>query len=117
MAILYILSDVSVKEYIVALDEGTTSARTVVFDKAGNIVSMAQREFTQIYPQAGYVEQDATEIYACQYSTLTEAILGGGIDPKKIHIYFDSSPEVITCSLDTVEEKLLKKYGNTCFLK
>ena len=72
------------KEYIVALDEGTTSARTIVFDKAGNIVSMAQREFTQIYPQAGYVEQDATEIYACQYSTLTEAILGGGIDPKKI---------------------------------
>lgn len=40
-----------------------------------------------------------------------------GIDPKKIHIYYDSSPEVITCSLDTVEEKLLKKYGNTCFLK
>ena len=72
------------KEYIVALDEGTTSARTIVFDKAGNIVSMAQREFTQIYPQAGYVEQDATEIYACQYSTLTEAILGSGIDPKKI---------------------------------
>ncbi len=72
------------KKYIVALDEGTTSARTVIFDKQGNTVSMAQREFTQIYPQSGYVEHDATEIYACQYSTLTEAILGGGIDPKEI---------------------------------
>ncbi len=72
------------KKYIVALDEGTTSARTVIFDREGNTVSMAQREFTQIYPEAGYVEQDAMEIYACQYSTLTEAILSGGIDPKEI---------------------------------
>ncbi len=72
------------KKYIVALDEGTTSARTVIFDKSGKTVAMAQREFTQIYPKSGYVEHDATEIYACQYSTLTEAILSGGIDPEEI---------------------------------
>ncbi len=72
------------KKYILALDEGTTSARTVVFDKQGNTVSMAQREFTQIYPKSGYVEHDATEIYACQYATLTEAILSGGINPEEI---------------------------------
>ena len=72
------------KKYIVALDEGTTSARTVIFDKKGNIVSMSQREFTQIYPKPGYVEHDAMEIYASQYATLTEAILGGGIDPEDI---------------------------------
>ncbi len=72
------------KKYIAALDEGTTSARTVIFDRCGNAVSSAQHEFKQIYPQPGYVEQDANEIFACQYSTLTEAIFMGGIDPDEI---------------------------------
>ncbi len=72
------------KKYIVALDEGTTSTRTVIFDKNGDTVSMAQREFTQIYPKPGYVEHDAMEIYANQYATLTEAVLAGGIDPEEI---------------------------------
>ena len=72
------------KKYILALDEGTTSARTIIFDRYGSIVSSAQYEFRQIYPKPGYVEQDANEIYACQYSTITEAIFKNGIDPHQI---------------------------------
>ena len=72
------------KRYVVALDEGTTGARTVIFDRNGAAVSSAQHELRQIYPKPGYVEQDANEIYACQYSTLTEAVFKSGIDPAQI---------------------------------
>lgn len=72
------------KKYILALDEGTTSTRSIIFDKKGNIVSTAQKEFAQIYPQPGYVEQDPMEIYASQYATMTEAVLKGGISPDEI---------------------------------
>ena len=72
------------KKYIAALDEGTTSARTVIFDAQGLAVSSAQHEFKQIYPRPGFVEQDANEIYACQYSTITEAVFKSGINPEEI---------------------------------
>ncbi len=72
------------KKYILALDEGTTSTRSIIFDRNGNIVSTAQKEFAQIYPQPGYVEQDPMEIYASQYATMTEAVLKGGISPDEI---------------------------------
>ncbi len=62
------------KKYILALDEGTTSARAILFDKNGNAVSTAQHEFTQIYPESGYVEHNPLEIYSAQYSSLVEAI-------------------------------------------
>ncbi len=62
------------KKYILALDEGTTSARAILFDKYANPVSISQHEFTQIYPEAGYVEHDPLELYSAQYSALTEAI-------------------------------------------
>lgn len=62
------------KKYIIALDQGTTSSRTVILDHDANIVSVSQREFTQIYPQAGWVEHDPLEIYATQSSTLVEAM-------------------------------------------
>lgn len=74
----------TLKKYIMALDEGTTSARTIIFDKAGNIVSVSVREVPGIYPKEGYVEQDALEIYACQYATMTESVFKAGIDPKEI---------------------------------
>ena len=72
------------KKYILALDEGTTSARSILFDKDLNIVSMAQHEFTQIYPQPGWVEHDPMEIYANQYASLTECIAKSGINPEEI---------------------------------
>ena len=72
------------KKYVLALDEGTTSARAILFDKDANIVAMAQHEFPQIYPQSGWVEQDPMEIYANQYSALTECIAKSGISADEI---------------------------------
>ena len=72
------------KKYVLALDEGTTSARAILFDKNSNIVSMAQHEFPQYYPHAGWVEQEPMEIYANQYAALTECIAKSGIDPEEI---------------------------------
>lgn len=62
------------KKYIVALDQGTTSSRAVVFDKEGNIVTVSQKEFTQIFPKPGWVEHDPMEIWACQSGVMREAI-------------------------------------------
>ena len=72
------------QKYIVALDQGTTSSRAVILDHDSNIVSTAQREFTQIYPQAGWVEHDALEIYATQSSVLVEVLGQSGIRSDQI---------------------------------
>ncbi|MBR5745843.1 MAG: glycerol kinase GlpK [Clostridia bacterium] len=72
------------KNYILALDEGTTSARAILFDKQSNIVCMAQQEFTQIYPFPGWVEHDPMEIYANQYAAATECIAKSGIPAGEI---------------------------------
>ena len=72
------------KKYILALDEGTTSARSILFDRDCNIVCSSQHEFTQYYPQPGWVEHDPMEIYANQYATLTECIAKSGISTDEI---------------------------------
>ncbi|MBQ6568716.1 MAG: glycerol kinase GlpK [Clostridia bacterium] len=72
------------KKYIIALDQGTTSSRAIVFDRNKNIVSMAQKEFAQHYPKPGYVEHDAEEIYNTQMSVLAEALRKGGIKPAEV---------------------------------
>ena len=72
------------KKYVLALDEGTTSARAILFDKNGRTVAMAQHEFPQIYPKPGWVEQDPMAIYAAQYSAMTECLAGSGIEISEI---------------------------------
>ncbi len=72
------------KKYILSLDEGTTSARAILFDKDAKMISMAQHEIPQIYPAAGMVEQDPMDIYANQYAALTECIAKSGIEPEEI---------------------------------
>ncbi|MFG0887248.1 glycerol kinase GlpK [Vibrio sp. CJQ_6] len=72
------------QKYVVALDQGTTSSRAVVLDHDANIVSVSQREFTQIYPEAGWVEHDPMEIYATQSSTLVEALGKSGIRSDEV---------------------------------
>jgi len=62
------------KEFILALDQGTTSSRAILFDKKGKIENVAQKEFTQIFPQSGWVEHDAREIWSSQLGVLTEVI-------------------------------------------
>ena len=72
------------KKYILALDEGTTSARSILFDRDCNVLSSSQHEFAQYYPHPGWVEQNPMEIYANQYATLTECIAKSDISPDEI---------------------------------
>ena len=71
-------------KYILALDQGTTSSRAILFDKAQNIVGVAQKEFTQHYPHQGWVEHDPQEIYSSQYSVMMEVITQTGIEVADI---------------------------------
>ena len=71
-------------KYILTLDEGTTSARAIIFDKTGTAVSVAQNEFTQIYPQTGYIEHNPLEIFSAQYSAITECIKNACISETDI---------------------------------
>ena len=72
------------KKYILTLDQGTTSSRAILFNESGKIVSLAQKEFKQIYPQPGWVEHDPMEIWSSQASVITEAILKEKIKPEEI---------------------------------
>jgi glycerol kinase len=67
-------------KYVLALDQGTTSSRAIVFDQEGRVVSVAQREFRQIFPRPGWVEHDAREIWATQHSVALEAMQRSGAD-------------------------------------
>ena len=70
--------------YIMSLDQGTTSSRCILFDKGGNICSMAQKEFTQIYPQPGWVEHDPMEIWSSQLSVAAEAMAKVNVSAAQI---------------------------------
>lgn len=74
----------SKEKFILALDQGTTSSRAIVFNHKGGLVSVAQKEFTQIYPQSGWVEHDAREIWSSQVSVAAEAILKANLHAKDI---------------------------------
>ena len=65
-------------KYLMALDQGTTSSRSILFDKSGNIVSMSQKEFKQIYPKPGFVEHNPMEIWSSQFGTAVEAMANVG---------------------------------------
>ncbi|MBO7274915.1 MAG: glycerol kinase, partial [Clostridia bacterium] len=71
-------------KYIMALDAGTTSNRCIIFDKEGNIVASAQKEFRQIYPSPGWVEHDPIEIWESVLSVMHEALLSSEIAPSDI---------------------------------
>lgn len=72
------------KQYVMSLDQGTTSSRCILFDKQGNICSMAQREFTQIYPKPGYVEHNPMEIWSSQLGVAIEAMAMVNAKPENI---------------------------------
>lgn len=71
-------------QYILAFDQGTTSSRAILFNKGGEIVSLAQKEFTQIFPQPGWVEHDPKEIWSSQITVATEALLKAGAKPADV---------------------------------
>ena len=72
------------KKYVMALDAGTTSNRAIIFDEESHIVSVAQREFTQIFPQPGWVEHDAEEIWGTMSTVMKEALSQSGLSPAEI---------------------------------
>ena len=71
-------------EYVIALDEGTTSARSVLIDREGRAVASAQREFEQLYPHPGWVEHDPQEILSAQLGTMTELLVARSLDASDI---------------------------------
>jgi glycerol kinase len=71
-------------KYVMALDQGTTSSRCILFNEKGLVVSSSQKEFKQIYPEAGWVEHDPMEIWATQFGVASEALLKANIDAKDV---------------------------------
>jgi glycerol kinase len=74
----------ALQKFILALDQGTTSSRAIIFDHSGAIISIAQKEFTQFFPRPGWVEHDPYEIWSSQIAVATEAILKAQLTPKDI---------------------------------
>lgn len=72
------------KQYLLALDQGTTSSRAILFDTRQNLVGQAQREFTQYFPQDGWVEHDPMEIWGSQYAVMLEVLDKTGVAPEEI---------------------------------
>ena len=72
------------RDHLLALDQGTTSSRAIVFDRAGQVVAMAQREFAQHFPQPGWVEHDAREIWQSQLAVAREALARAGIGAHQV---------------------------------
>jgi glycerol kinase len=81
----YFTTETIFMAYILSLDQGTTSSRAIVFDKNGSIISVAQKEFTQIFPQPGWVEHDPEEIWSTQLGVAAEAITKAGLTAEDIH--------------------------------
>ncbi len=81
------------KKYIMALDQGTTSSRCILFNREGKICSMAQKEFTQYFPKPGWVEHDPMEIWSSQISVATEAMSRIGVASREIGSHRHYKPE------------------------
>jgi glycerol kinase len=75
---------VSAAQYVLALDQGTTSSRSLLIDAEGRIAALAQREFTQHFPRPGWVEHDATEIWETQLATMAEALRSARATPRDV---------------------------------
>jgi glycerol kinase len=73
------------KEYIMALDQGTTSSRAVIFDHQGKMISIAAKEFRQIFPQPGWVEHDPMEIWDSQMEAARQALDSANLSPQQIN--------------------------------
>ena len=71
-------------DHIGAIDQGTTSTRFIIFDRSGHIVSAAQKEHRQIYPQPGWVEHDPEEIWRCTREVIREAMTAGSLGPRDL---------------------------------
>ena len=80
----YQTNTILMKQYILSFDQGTTSSRAIIFDHDGTIISVAQKEFGQYFPQPGWVEHDPQEIWSSQAAVATEVILKCNLSPVNI---------------------------------
>ncbi len=81
---LHLVKQIPMQQYILSFDQGTTSSRAIIFDKEGAIISVAQKEFTQFFPQPGWVEHDANEIWSTQFGVAAEALSKAGLGAENI---------------------------------
>lgn len=72
------------QKFVMAIDQGTTSTRAIVFDQSGDIKGIVQKEFRQIFPHPGWVEHDPTEIWSSVLSVITEVLTENNINPEQI---------------------------------
>jgi len=90
--------------YVMALDQGTTSSRAIIFDQKGEMVSVAQRPFNQYFPKPGWVEHDGKEIWASQVAVLTEAVIPKLADIRGLDNYWMDMLRISRQALRTAEE-------------
>ncbi len=95
------------KEYLMALDQGTTSSRCIIFNKNGEIVSSAQKEFTQYFPKSGWVEQDPNEIWSSELGVMVEAMARNGIESDEIAAIGITNQRETTICWDRVTGELV----------
>ena len=93
------------EKYILAIDQGTTSSRAIIFDKQGKIQSVSQQEFTQYFPRPGWVEHDAEEIWSSEYSVITDAIAKLGVDAASLSAIGITNQRETTIVWDAVTGK------------
>lgn len=93
------------EKYILAIDQGTTSSRAIIFDKQGKIQSVSQHEFTQYFPRPGWVEHDAEEIWSSEYSVITDAIAKMGVDAASLSAIGITNQRETTIVWDAVTGK------------
>ena len=79
------MSTLPIDTFILAIDQGTTSSRSILVDAESNLVAVAQKEFQQYYPQPGWVEHDPMEIWSSQSATMTEVLARASISPEQVH--------------------------------
>lgn len=102
------------QKYVMAIDQGTTSSRAIIFDRIGNIKGSSQREFRQIFPHPGWVEHDPTEIWASVLSVMTEVLAENRIDPQQIATIGITNQRETTVIWDKKQESpfIMRWFGN-----
>ncbi len=110
--------------YILALDQGTTSSRAIIFDKDQSILGAAQKEFAQIYPEEGWVEHDPMEIFSSQFAVMAEVIAKSNVPIEEIKAAMEGmlSPEIkeeVTATVEVREVFKITKVGTVagCMVK
>ena len=102
-------------KYILALDQGTTSSRAVLFDEQQNVVGILSREFEQIYPKEGWVEHDPMDIWASQYGVMMELVAKSGAPLKSVTVTTVSAAQ-LSASAAGEAKRRRRKTANAFFM-